>query len=119
MPSKRRSIRGGTLGEVDEEQFGGELDVSSVELQTGAGPREWLTSIIGESDVLTVPGRGSGEQRDMLDARSSPIRVSGGDGPAQSRTSVVVWESPPSTTTSPLTDPDWDGVRDSEAEDDG
>ena len=66
-------MRGGALGEVDEEQFGGELDDSSVELQTGAGPREWLTSIIGESDVLTVPGRGSGEQRDMLDARSSPI----------------------------------------------
>ena len=40
MPSKRRSMRGGALGEVDEEQPGGELEDSLGELETRAAPRE-------------------------------------------------------------------------------
>ena len=90
-------MRGGALGEVDEEQPGGELEDSSGELETGARSTEWLTLTIGESEVLSA-SRGSGGQRDMLDARSLPIRVSGGDELAQSRTSVLVWESALSTT---------------------
>ena len=91
-------MRGGALGEVDEEQPGGEFDDSSGGLGTGAGSREWLTSTIGESEVLPVSGGGLGEQRDMLDAKSSPIRMSGSDGPAQSRTSTLGRESASSTT---------------------